>query len=152
MLAPALESEVAHPPGMDPATQAKLKTGEMQTAGGGQAAAVGQGGLLAARTRNSGGPAAAIASAARGSGQQLSQAELQSDLANEKLKEGERQEGLGGLGSLESGTQNQSLSALGDVAPLVNANTSAVNASYDPFTDILNPILGAASNAAKFKV
>ena len=48
VLAPELESEAAHPQGFDPTTMAQMTTAAEQAAGGSQAGATGQGGLLAA--------------------------------------------------------------------------------------------------------
>ena len=52
-LMPQLEAEATHPTGIDPTTMAEMKTNQLQTAGGSNAGSVGQGSLLAGRTRNS---------------------------------------------------------------------------------------------------
>lgn len=142
---PALTSEEQNPQGFGPSDLAKMKTDAMQTAGGSEAGAVGQGGLLAARTRNAGGPAAAIASAARTSGQNLSRANLGVDTADAKLKEQQRQAGLSGLENLNSVETGASNNALGQVASNVNANTQAANQSWDWATKLLDPTLAVAS-------
>src|SRR5579864_7452790 len=71
-LAPTLEAEAAHPSGMTPTDLAATDTAAKQSAGGTQAAAVGQGALRAARTRNAGGADAAVAESSRRAGEQLS--------------------------------------------------------------------------------
>jgi hypothetical protein len=59
-LAPQLTAEATNPQGYGAPTLAKIDTANKQTAGGTQAGAVGQGALLAARTRNAGTADAAI--------------------------------------------------------------------------------------------
>jgi len=86
-LEPTLATEAAHPAGMSPTDLAAATTAGMQSGGGTQAAATGQGALRAARTRNIGGGDAAIASAARSGGQQASNAALQTVLKNSALKQ-----------------------------------------------------------------
>lgn len=147
-LAPTLETEIATPAGFGPTTTAAMNTAAEQGAGGTQAGAVGQGGLLAARTRNSGAPAAAIAQSSEKAGQQLSEGELQTQLANEALKQKQQQSGISGMEGLTQDEQADALSALGQVAPDVNANTGATNASWDWATDLLDPALSAAGNSA----
>lgn len=144
-VAPQLEAEAAAPSGFNPADEAAMQTQAQQTAGGSNAGAVGQGALLAARTRNTGAPAAAIAESARNAAQQLSKNSLGISTANAKLKQQQKQEGLSGLTNLtglETGAANN---ALGEVAPNVNANTNAENASWDGVKDLLDPVLSAAS-------
>lgn len=147
-LAPQLESQAANPQGFSPADESAMETGALQSAGGSQSAAVGQGGLLAARTRNAGAGANAISDASRGAGEQLSKNLLGIRTANAGLKQHQRdtaQSGLEGLTGLETGASNN---ALGNVASLSNANTNAENASWDWSKDLLSPILGAAGSAA----
>lgn len=144
-LAPQLESEAANPQGYAPTDLAAMETGAQQSAGGTEAGAVGQGALFGARTRNAGAAPAAIADASRAAGEQLSKNALGIKTANAGLKEKQHQEALGGLEGLTNLETGAGDSSLGQVAGNVNANTSAINASYDPFTDIVNPILGDAA-------
>ena len=147
-VAPELQSEAAAPSGYDSADLAKMNTSAQQSAGGSQAGAVGQGALLAARTRNAGAPAAAIDSASRGAGQRLSEAALGTDMANAKLKQSQRQSGLTGLENLYGRTLGGGVQALGEVAPAVNADVNAQNASWDWSKFILDPLLQSAGSAA----
>lgn len=149
-LAPELQSEAAAPSGFSPADMARMKTDAQQTAGGTQAAAVGQGALLAARTRNAGGPDAAIAQASRGAGRQLSEANLGTDVANARLKEQQRQAGLSGEENLYGRTLGGATQALGEVAPNVNADTNAKSQSWDWTKYLLDPLIqaGGQSGAA----
>ena len=147
-LAPELMTEMAAPQGIDPVTMAKMKTSNMQGAGGSQAAATGEGALLAGRTRNAGSADAAIAESTRHAGEQLSNANLKTDLANESLKEKERQSGTAGLESLYGINTNEALGGLGEVASNVNANTNAANASWDWAKYILDPMIASAKSGA----
>lgn len=145
-VAPTLESEAANPQGFAPADEAAMETGAQQTAGGTQAGAVGQGGLLAARTGNAGAAARAVSDSSRGAGEQLSKGLLGVRNANAQLKNTQRQDaltGLQGLTGLETGASN---TALADVAPLVNANSNATGSWLD--SDILDPFAKAGGTAA----
>ena len=89
-----------------------MNTASTQTLGGGQASAVGQGGLLAARTGNAGGAAAAIDAASQQAGQTNSQDMLGVANNNANLMQKQQQEGIAGLNSIyDTGTQ-ASISAL----------------------------------------
>ena len=140
-LSGTLEAEAIAPGGMAPLDLAAANTAAQQSAGGGQSAAVGQGALLAGRTRNAGTADAAIGESARSAGQILSGAALQTRLKNAAIKQQQQQAGIGGLGNLYS----QNLEA---IAPNVNANTSSQNASWDWANDLVDPLLGAAGKAA----
>lgn len=145
---PTLESEIANPQGFTPPDEAAFETEAQQGAGGTQAAAVGQGGLRAVRTRNAGAATKAIDDAARGAGEQLSQSRLKTQLANANLKQQQQQQGIQGLENLTALETGASNTALGNVAPLVNANTNAANASWDWATDIFDPLVKAGGTAA----
>ena len=147
-IAPTLESTLANPQGFSPADEAAMETGAQQSAGGSQAAAVGQGALLDARTRNAGAAGKSISDASRGAGEQLSKNLLGIRGANAKLKQQQQNTAISGLEGLYGTGVQGGNAALGEVAPLVQANTGAINASYDPFTDILNPLIGATGSAA----
>jgi hypothetical protein len=147
-LAPTLAAEVAHPAGYSPSDEAALNTAAQQSAGGSQAAAVGQGGLLAARTRNAGAPAAAIASSARSAGQGLSQAALKIAGQNADLKNRQQQEGIAGEEGLYGTGVSGGNQALGELANNANANTNASNASWNWAKYILDPAMQAAGSAA----
>ena len=146
-LAPELETQMAHPAGIDPTTMAKMNTSSMETAGGSQAGAVGQGALKAARTRNAGGSDAAIAESSRAAGQNLGTANLKTELANESLKEKERESATSGLEGLYGTNTGASVQDLGELAKNVEANTGAENASWDWATDILDPAMKASATA-----
>lgn len=147
-LAPTLEAQAAHPAGFAPATLAAMNTGAEQSAGGAEAAAVGQGALRAARTRNRGGADAATAASTRAASETLSKGLLGTQLANARLQEQQTSQAEGELGNLFSTTTGAGVNALGEVASNVNANTGAENASWDWAKDILDPVLSAAGQGA----
>lgn len=149
-LAPQLESEAAHPSGYTPTQLSAMNTAGQQSAGGSMAGAVGQGGLLAARTRNAGAPASAIDSASRNASAVASKAALGTQTRNADLQQQQRQAGLSGLGNLYGENLNGSIGSLGQVAANSNANTNAENASWDWSKDLLAPILSAAGSSVKY--
>ena len=147
-LAPMLESQAANPQGMSPVDIARADTASEESAGGGMAAAVGQGALKAARTRNIGGSDAAIGEAARGTGRNLAESTLKTRMADSEMKNSNRRGAMSGLGNLFSENLAGGNQALGQVAGDVNANTNAENASWDWSKDLFMPLLGAAGSAA----
>lgn len=148
-LAPELTQQVRNPTGLSPTQRASMTTAGMQTAGGSMAGAVGQGALQAARTRNAGGSDAAIQESARNAAQANGNTALKTELADAELKEKNRQGALSGMGGLLGGQTSASIGALGQVAPNINANTQAENASWN-WMQPFNSVLGAASNSKRF--
>lgn len=147
-IVPTLQSNLVNPQGFSPTDESAMETGAEQSAGGSQAAAVGQGGLQAARTKNAGAASRAISDASRGAGEQLSKNLLGIRTGNADLKERQRQAaqaGLTGVLGLETGAGNE---ALGQVAPLVNADTNAKTQSWDAFNNITKAITAAGQAAA----
>jgi hypothetical protein len=112
-LEPALQSEATHPAGFAPTDLASMNTAAQQSAGGSQAATVGQGGLYAARTKNAGAAQNAIGAGTRGAGANLSKAAVGTQTANAGLKNQQQQEGLKGLGGLYSTDLSGGEGALG---------------------------------------
>lgn len=147
-LAPELETEIAHPAGFAPSDLAAMNTATQQSAGGSEAAAVGQGALKAARTGNAGGSDAAIGAAARGAGETASKGALATQMANARLKESQRSGAERGLEGLYGITSGDVTPALNSVANNVNANTNAQNASWDWAKFLLDPAMAAAGQGA----
>lgn len=150
-VAPMLTSQAANPQGFNPADEAAMETGALQEAGGTQAAAVGQGNLEAARTRNAGGFGQAVSDASRGAGENLSRGLLGVRTANASLKQHQKDTALSGLEGLYGTNVSGSNSSLGNVAPLVNADTNAENASWNAFNNITGALTNAAKAASGFK-
>jgi hypothetical protein len=147
-LAPVLQSEVAHPPGFTPPDLAAMDTAAQESAGGSMAGAVGQGGLLAARTRNAGAGAAAIGQSARTAQENLGSAAVKTRLANAAEREKQRQSGISGLGALYGENVSGGNQALGIVPQAVNADTNAANQSWDWAKYLLDPAMAASGQAA----
>lgn len=144
-IAPTLESTIANPQGFAPTDEAAMETGAQQAAGGTQAGAVGQGGLYAARTGNRGAASKAISDASRGAGEQLSQNLLGIRAANAKLKQQQRNTAISGLEGLYNTNVSGGNQALGEIAPLVNANTTAANS--DPWNQFFGSLAKAGGSA-----
>jgi hypothetical protein len=143
-LAPSLTSEALAPPGMSEKDLAAINTAGQQSEGGSMAGAVGQGGLLAARTRNAGGADAAIADAARGGGERTSEGALKTQIMNAQLKQQQRRAALGQMGDLYGTGVSGTSANLGATASNVNADAAAKEASWG-WTKGLSAIAGAAS-------
>ncbi len=148
VLAPQLIAQSANPQGFGQKGLADITTANEQSAGGGQAAAVGQGALEDSRTRNAGGSGMALAKAARESGKNLSNATLQTNIANEGLKEQQREGAQKGLQGLYGTDITGSQQAAGNVAANVDANAKQEDASWSWAKNILAPVLGAAGQAS----
>lgn len=148
-LEPMLMTQAANPQGMSPLDLSRMQTSNQQSAGGTQAAAVGQGALRAARTRNAGGADAAVAASARSAGRNLAEANLKGSLANAQLKEKQQLAAEGELGNLYGTSVGGSNAALSANAANVNANTNAENASWDWATDLFDPIMKNLSVGVK---
>ena len=147
-LEPSLMTTMAHPQGIDPSTMAKMKTSNMEAAGGTQAGATGQGALLSGRTRNAGSADAAIGDSARAAGQQLGTANQKTDIANAAIQEKQREGAQSGLENLYGTNMATSAKTLGEIPSMVNADTSAASQSYDWFTKLVGPLLKQAGGAA----
>lgn len=113
-LDPTLTTMATVPQGINPADLAKMKTGAMQTAGGANSGAVGQGSLLSARTKNAGTADAAIAKSGESAGQTLSNTNLGIDSANQELKNTQQQAGLKGLEGLYGTNESEALGGLNE--------------------------------------
>lgn len=112
-LAPQLEAEAAHPVGYTQPQLAAMNTSAQQSAGGANAGAVGQGALLAARTKNAGTADAAIAQSGRQASQQLGKSALDISGKNADLQQTQQQEGLRGEQGLYGTELGASQNALG---------------------------------------
>ena len=98
--------------GFTPQQSANMLTASGQSLGGGQAAAVGQGALMQARTGNAGGYASAIDDAARQAGVQQSQNALGIQDQSAMLAHQNQLAGLQGLSGLNAQGTQGAISAL----------------------------------------
>lgn len=112
-LAPTLATEAAHPGGYNPTQLASMNTAAQQSGGGSTAAAVGQGALMAARTKNAGTAQNAIAAGVHGAGENLSQAALSTATGNANLQQKQQQAGIQGEQNLYGTDLGASQNALG---------------------------------------
>jgi hypothetical protein len=149
---PELQAEATNPQGYGPAELAEMNTAGQQSAGGTQSGATGEGALLAARTKNPGTAAAAIGQSARTAGEIASKGALGTQVANAQLKQRQQQAGLTGEENLTGLETGAGLTALGQVAPDVNANTGAANESWNWAKYILDPAMADASSGASTAV
>lgn len=144
-LVPALQTEAYNPQGISPTTMAQMNTATQQSAGGSQAGAVGQGALLASRTKNAGTADAAISQSARTAGQTAANGALKTQLANAQMKNQQQQAGLSGLEGLYGADLSGSLSGLSAANSALNvANQADAN---NPWNLVLKSGLQAATAA-----
>ena len=141
-LAPQLQAQAASPPGINPTDLAAINTAGQESAGGAQAAAVGQGSLMANRTRNAGSADAAIDASTREAGAQANKGALTAQILNAKTKQDQQAQALQGEEGLYGTTTGAANQALGIVPGAVNANTNAANSN--PWDKYLTTLLGNA--------
>lgn len=125
-LNPTLSTMATNPQGINPADMAKIQTSNMQTAGGANSGAVGQGSLLSARTKNAGTADAAIAKSGEAASQNLSKANLGTQIENQGVKQEQQSEGLKGLSSLYGTNESAALGGLNE------SNTALSNEAKAP--------------------
>jgi hypothetical protein len=143
-LLPQLQQEATDPQGFGKKGLAALNTANSQSVGGATSGAVGDIGLTAARTRNSGGVAAGEDEAVRSGERQLSQNAVGIQGENEQLKQAQQQAGLAGEGSLYGTNTKDALSALGLETSAVNAATQAGQSGwFQNMTGLMNGLKGA---------
>ena len=108
--------------------------------------AVGQGALLAARTKNAGTADAAIAQSARTAGQQASNTAVGTEVKNADLQQRQRQSALGGEEGLYSSTLGGGLNALGlSNSAYAGADASGAN---NPYLKLLQTAMSGGATAA----
>jgi len=115
-LFPALEQNVYNPQGYTPGQKTSINTATQQELGGATAGAVGQGNLMAGRTRNPASAAAALEGSALGGMRRGSQAAMGVEEQSANLAQEKQQNALKELGSLY-GTNVEGLSKM-----MANAN------------------------------
>ena len=129
-LDPAFTAEATNPQGLNAQTKADMTTTGEQTTDRAVSGAMGQGNLTAARTRNSGGFAPALDESTRDAMRTNSDTGLKIGLADENLKEQQKQEGLQGLSSLYGTNNNDVLSSLGLQNQSTNTLANAGNSGW----------------------
>lgn len=134
-LAPTLQAEAAHPSGYSPTQLASMNTAAQQSAGGSQAATVGQGALLAARTRNAGAAQNAVGAGTRAAGANLSNAAVGTATKDANLAQQHQQQGIAGEAGLYGTDLGASENALGlsNSALTGAANSGGMNNPWAQF-------------------
>jgi hypothetical protein len=146
-LSPALTQDVINPTGLTPQAKANANTAAQQSVGGSNAGAVGQGSLMAQRTRNAGTADAAIQGSAQAGGRTLANAALGTEMADEALKQRKQAAAKGEMGQLYGIQTGGATNALGEVAKNVDANSNAEDQSWDWAKYIYGPTIKAAGGA-----
>lgn len=143
-----LQTQAAHPTGLTPSQMAAQNTAAQQSAGGSMAGTVGQGALMAARTRNAGAAQNAIAQGGRQASQNLSNAALSTEQQNAGLQNQNQQNAMRGEQSLYGSELGGSQNALGLSNQALNTANSAKPSFWQQFAgqaagDVLDNVTGA---------
>jgi hypothetical protein len=149
-LIPGLEKEATAPTGLNPTDVNNMLVASQQGAGGVNSGIVGQTGLQATRTRNTGNTGAILDEAAREKGRTLSSNALGVQNENAKVKLGQQQfaqEQLGG--AAKEDTQAQ-LAAMGMVPQSIDATTKAGQSGwFQNMTGFMSALGNDAAGAGK---
>jgi hypothetical protein len=119
-LNPIYSSMATNPEGLTPIQKANALTASSESAGGGVASAVGQGGLMAARTGNVGGATAALDDASRMADVTNSKNALDVQNQSDQLATQNKRVGLAGLNGIydeSNGQANASLNTANNAQP-----------------------------------
>lgn len=110
---PGLVNDANNPNGFTPVQKNNLLVGSQEAVGGANSGITGEANLATARTRNSGGFAAALDEAARQKGRQLSSNSLQVNNADAQLAEQKQQQARAALQGLYGTDTSHQLQAMG---------------------------------------
>ena len=146
---PTLERDVNNAPGFSPTqTNAMLVAGE-QGAGGATGAVVGQAGLNALRTRNTGATSSVLDDAMQRKAQILSQNALGVQGKNAELQQQQRAQGLAGLEGLYGTDVGAQLKSMGIQNQDINTQLQAGQEGWlQQGEGVLNSLSGAAKAGA----
>lgn len=142
-LNPIYTQEATNPQGFTQQQTANQLTASAQNLGGGVAADVGQGALLAARTNNAGGATAAIDAAAHGAQAQQSENALGVQNQSAMLARQQQQQGLAGL----NGIYDDANRTGGDYLNTANSAAQAAAANKLAWTKFGVQTLGTGGGA-----
>lgn len=144
------QAEATNPQGIGTTGLNAENTASQQSTGGSVAGSVGQGNLMAARTRNRGSFQVAANDAARAGMARNSQNAVENIASNERLKQVQKQAGLAGQQSLYGQNLQALLAALGAQNQSTNALTEAGKSGWLQNTmGIINTLANAGSAAAR---
>lgn len=150
-LVPQLKDQSQNPQGYAPEDLAAMNTASSQSLGGAEAGAVGQGNLMAARTRNAGGFGDAMDEAVRSGGRQLSQNALGIQAGNADLKQQQKETASERLQSLYGNNLQATLSAMGMSPGTIGQWTNAAQATTGNVTAGINAAANLLGAGSKFK-
>jgi hypothetical protein len=141
-LNPFYTGEMTNPQGLGTAGVNAANTASQQALGGATAGVTGEGALMGARTRNTAGITEALDSASRGAMQTGSENATKVQLANEMLKEQQRQEGAAGKAGIFGTETNLGGQALGMGPGTLQARAAGqswMQNNFQPFMSSLFP-------------
>lgn len=141
-LDPFFAGEMKNPQGMGTTGVNAANTASQQALGGATAGVTGEGALMGARTRNTAGITEALDSNARGAAQTGSENATKVQLANEMLKEQQRQAGAAGkegIFNTETGAGTQTLGMGPSTLQARAAGGSWMQNTFQPFMSSLFP-------------
>lgn len=147
-LDPFFSGEMTNPQGMGTAGINAANTASQQSLGGATAGVTGQGALQGARTRNTAGITEALDAASRGAMQTGSQNAQQVQLANEMLKEQQRQEGAAGKAGLFGNELGQQTSLLGQQSGNLSGRAAGGSWMQNTFAPLMSSLIGGATAGA----
>jgi hypothetical protein len=151
-LVPAVKGDITHPQGFSPEDRNAMLVAGEQGAGGATGSLVGEAGLEAARTHNTGSLSALTDELARTKTRQLSENALNVQAQNAALKEKKRAAAMGQAGELYGTDVNAGLKAQNLVPEDINAWANANKTGWlQNTTDIMNSLTGGANAAANMK-
>lgn len=147
-LFPQLTSEATNPQGFGIAGLNAMNTANQQSIGGSNAAAAGEGNLLAARTRNAGVAQPMISEANRAGARQLSQNAVGIQAANERERQSQQQNALRALQGLYGTQMNTALGAQGIGNEYLRTGLGAAQATQAAWNQNLGDVEKALGSLA----
>ena len=148
-LFPQLTSEATNPQGYGTVGLNAMNTANQQSVGGSEAGAAGQGGLLAARTRNAGAAQPAISEANRQGGRELSQNAVGIQAGNENMRQQQQQAALKGLQGLY-GTEMQTGLGYGNLQnDFLKTGVGSAAQTTGAWQGLMNSLINAGGAGAK---
>jgi hypothetical protein len=146
-LFPAYSAEASNPTGFGASGLAATNTAAGESAAGSGARARGEAALSATRTRNAGGYTAGADAAGREAAVNQSDAALQSTVANEKLKQVQKQQGLAGMAGLYNTNVEEALRAMGLSSQAIN---DAIQSGKSGWMQNMTGLVGALAGPAAY--
>lgn len=147
-LFPQLSHEATNPQGYGTIGLNAMNTANQQSLGGSNAAAVGEGANLAARTRNAGAYAPMVTEANRAGARQASQNALGIQAQNENLRQSQQQQALKALQGLYGTQMSTALGAQDISDKFLNTGINSAQQTDAAWRNNLNLAMGIGSKLA----